>query len=132
MFLYIQYLRMQHVHLNKYKSITQCWGNSGPTSQTVAQHYASIGSLYHICWGVSMVTHCIKLHHTSIGAPFLLGGGSSVHLVCPSQLMGHHTKLQTISDPQADVNFSTCNSPVSMTYYYNTSPLITSDRCVGH
>ena len=34
----------------------QCWRNVGPASQTVAQHYASIGSLSRVCQG-AVINH---------------------------------------------------------------------------
>ena len=30
--------------------LIRCWCNVGPLSQTVAQHYTSIGSLRRVCW----------------------------------------------------------------------------------
>ena len=42
-------------HSSKHDTLTQCWTNVGPASQTVAQHWPIIGSMSRVFWDMSHV-----------------------------------------------------------------------------
>ena len=48
--------------MGKYKRLKQWWGNVGPPSTPLAQHYTSIGSTSVICWSISDIhSHLVML-----------------------------------------------------------------------
>ena len=49
-------------HSSKHDTLTQCWTNVGPASQTVAKHWSNIGTMSRVFWYMSNVIFLDRLH----------------------------------------------------------------------
>ena len=38
---------------SKHEALAQCWGNVGPASKTMDQHYPNLGPTSRVCWAVN-------------------------------------------------------------------------------
>ena len=47
-----EYCKNTYIH-TKHETLNECWGNDGPASHTMDQHYPSTGSTSLVCWAMS-------------------------------------------------------------------------------